>query len=391
MNIGVITDGYIDWNGGLDFLKIILRGLESNKDNKLFLFFISENERKLRHAPIWLKKGYELINSNKRNTSIELFADYKNSTIVEYRMLNLREKIIENSIDVIFPSMINLGRDVPVKWCLELFDCQHKYFPQYFTSYRRWYRDFFYKKALRNSDYVIVNSETAKRDFSSFYRTSAKPDKIKVLPLCPTLNHDYLGKDNATIKGKYDITAPYFIISNQFWKHKAHDTAFRALSEVLHMGYDKVSIVCTGFMGDYRGDAHITYLMGLIKDLKIEEHVKLLGFIPKKDQIELMKQSQGVIQPSQYEGDCSGQVIDAICVGQRSIVSDIEVCKEVSYIDTITYFKLDNVHDLAEKMVKLLITPYERPSYDELVKQEEKYLNRFSTSLNTIINTMVSE
>lgn len=383
MNIAVITDGYIDWNGGLDFLKIILRGLQTRPENRLYLFFISDNERKFRHIPIWAKKTIELILPYKENTAKNSFSEFTNATIVDYRMLDLNQKLVENKIDVVFPSMIDLGTNLPVKWCLELFDCQHKYYPNYFKWYVNKYRDKFFQRVLNHSNIVIVNSETAKNDYCKFYDVA--PSKIHTLPLCPTLNHSLLGDDNDEIAKKYDIKTPYFIISNQFWAHKSHDTAFKAMQKLVQLGIKDIAIVCTGFMGDYRGNAHIEYLIKLIDDLDVKENIKLLGFIPKKDQIELMKHSLGVIQPSQYEGDCSGQVIDAISIGQRSIVSDIDVCKEVSYIDLITYFKLDDVDDLADKMIAYKDTIHKRPTFDELIEQENDYITAFADKLYTII------
>ena len=56
MKIGVITDGYVNANGTLDYLKILLRGFCSRKDTEVCLFFTSENQRKLVSFPIWVRK-----------------------------------------------------------------------------------------------------------------------------------------------------------------------------------------------------------------------------------------------------------------------------------------------------------------------------------------------
>ena len=39
MKIGVIADGYVDANGTLDYLKIILRGLYVRPDAEIFMIF----------------------------------------------------------------------------------------------------------------------------------------------------------------------------------------------------------------------------------------------------------------------------------------------------------------------------------------------------------------
>ena len=383
MNIGIIADGYVDANGTLDYLKIILRGLYLRDDVKLFMFFSSDNQKRLRHIPTGIRKVYELIVPYKRNTSIESFSEFKELVIVEYKVRNLKEKLKENKIDVIFPTMIDLGKDMPVKWAMELFDCQHQYFPQYFAWHTRVARNWFFQSSMKHADLIFVNSEKAKNDFSSFYKIDK--EKIKLLPFCPTHRKEIVGDDIPEMPQKYGINKPFFLISNQFYWHKRHDIAFEALNILIKKGYD-IKVVCTGLMNE--NNEYERGLKGLLNKLGIENKVMFLGVIPKKDQIELMKQSLGVIQPSEFEGDCSGQIIDAITVGQRSIASDIDVIKEVSYLDSICYFKLDDAEDLAQKMELYINTSYERPSLDELLEQENKYLHAFSNAIYSIIREL---
>ena len=392
MKIGVITEQYATGEGtGLfDFLKIVLRGIESEKDNELYLFFRSDNKGELlRRFPVWLIKIAEKFIPEESNNQIVTFQEFKNAKIVEYRMNNLNEKIIENGIDVVFPSMIDLGKNLPVKWCLNVWDCQHKYYPQYFSWYMMAYRDWFYNKVFKYTDAIVVNSQNAKNDFSKFYNVS--PDRIKALPLLPTMDHALIGEDDDSVLAKYNLTDPYFIISNRFWKHKSHDVAIKALSIIVNERKYKVSLVCTGGMTDYRDkkQTHLNYLKKLVEDNNLQEHVRFLGIIPKKDQIELMKRAISVVQPSQFEGDCSGQIIDAITIGQRAICSDIEPLTEVKDEGHLVYFKLDNVDELAERMELFINTPYQRPLYDELIKQEAYYLKRFSDEINRIIKEIV--
>lgn len=388
MRIGVITEQYSTGEGtGLfDFLKIVLRGIESEKENELFLFFRSDNKgEQLRRFPIWMVKIAECFIKKEHNKQIETFSEFRNATIVEYNMRNLNRKVLDNKIDVIFPSMIDLGKDLPVKWCMNVWDCQHKYYPQYFSWYMMAYRDWFYNKVFKYTDAIVVNSYNAKNDFSKFYHV--EPDKIKVLPLLPTMDHALIGDDDKKILEKYNIVEPYYIISNRFWQHKSHDTAIRAIAKLVNERNYEVSLICTGGMTDYRDkkQLHLNYLKGLVSENSLENHVKFLGIIPKKDQIELMKRAIGVVQPSQFEGDCSGQIIDAITIGQRAICSDIEPLLEVKNEGNIKYFKLDNVDELADRMEEYINTPYSRPSYAELIEKESNNLKRFGEAVNTII------
>ncbi len=384
MRIGIIADGYVDANGTLDYLKIILRGLYVRKDVELFMFFSSENQRKLRHIPMWVRRMYEIVVPYKTNSSINAFSEFPELNIVEYKAWNLKKKVKEKKIDVVFPAMMDLGKNFPVKWALEFFDCQPKYFPQYFSLRTRLGRDFYFTTSSKHADVVFVNSQKAKEDYCKFY--SIPEDKIAVLPFCATLNTNYVFTNIPGIKEKYGIAKPFFLISNQLYAHKRHDVAFEALKIVRDKGYD-VSIVCTGKMSEL--NPLTNELKARIEKLGLSEDIKLLGMIPKRDQIELMKQAISVVQPSEFEGDCSGQIIDAITLGQRAIASDIEVIKEVEFTGYVTYFKLDDANDLAEKMITFIDSPYTRPMSDFLVEQEKRYLNAFSKSIYDIVDRII--
>jgi len=384
MRIGIMADGYIDEHGTLDYLKIILRGLYLRPDTHVTMFFPSENERRFRHYPPFFRSLYGLISPYQRNNAIEDFSEFKELSIIEYRRSNLKALIQKNGINVIFPCMMDLGKGMPVKWAVEFFDFQHKYYPQYFSLRTRIGRSIYFNSAAKHADMIFVNSQDAKKDVCKFCHID--DSKVEVLPFCASLGYDKIGDDLTGIPEKYGITKPYFLISNQFYSHKRHDVAFRALKEVREKGND-VCIVCTGSMVNV--PKLIASLKQLCQELNIENEVIFLGVIPKKEQIELMKNAISVIQPSEFEGDCSGQIIDAITIGQRVIASDIDVIKEVSFYDHISFFKLNNVNELAEIMMEYVKTPHNRPSYDELIKKEQAYSKAFSDALYGLISKLV--
>ena len=386
MNIGIMADGYIDANGTIDYLKIILRSLYLRRNVNIYMFFPRENQRRFRHYPLLFRKIYELFTPYKKNSSIDLFSDFGDLHSVEYNCLSLKKKIKELNIDIIFPAMMNLGANMPVKWVVEEFDCQHKYYPQYFKYIIRKGRDIYTSAAFKNADAIIVNSQAAKRDFEKFYRTSE--GKINVLPFCATLNHEYIKESVSNISEKYGIKKPYFLISNQFYWHKRHDIAFQALKRVREHGYD-VSIVCTGYMNEKL--PVVKHVREQVQNLGLGNDVLFLGVIPKIDQIEVMKHAISVIQPSEFEGDCSGQIIDAITIGQRAIASDIDVIKEISFYENIQFFKLDDSSDLASKMETFINTPFKRPSYESLLENEKKYMENLSNALYNVIYKTIEE
>ena len=56
----------------------------------------------------------------------------------------------------------------------------------------------------------------------------------------------------------------------------------------------------------------------------------MLGFIPKPDQIRLMREAVAVVQPTLFEGGPGGgSIYNAIALGRPVIVSDLPVNREI--------------------------------------------------------------
>ena len=61
-----------------------------------------------------------------------------------------------------------------------------------------------------------------------------------------------------------------------------------------------------------------------------EHRIRILGLIPKYDQIQIMRGAVAVIQPTLFEGGPGGgAVYDAVSIGTPVILSDIPVNREV--------------------------------------------------------------
>ncbi len=195
-----------------------------------------------------------------------------------------------------------------------------------------------------------MNSKFVKEDLKKFYGADEK--KIFVLPFCPFPRKDWL---NCQIEPKVYLPEKFFIISNQFWYHKSHITAFKAL-KILEDKYriNNIHIICTGKTIDYRQPNFFNNLNQEIKKMNLQDRIHFLGFIDKDEQMVIMKKSFCVIQPTLFEGGPGGgSVYDALSIGIPAIVSDIPVNKEIND-EYVTFFKAGDPEDLAEKMYLML-------------------------------------
>ena len=211
------------------------------------------------------------------------------------------------------------------------------------------------------------------------------------LPFAPLLQKNWLRNDEK-IKQKYNLPDKYFIISNQFWLHKDHLTAFKSLKILLDKGYENIKILCTGKQEDNRDPEHINRLKAYIKNNYLTNNIKFLGYLDKYDQIAIMKNALAVIQPTLFEGGPGGGVIyNAVALGIPAIVSDIPVNLEINQKDNIIFFKAKDSEDLAKKMISLVKGDFSfKKCTDEmLLKNSKNNLEILSDKIESIINKAV--
>jgi glycosyltransferase involved in cell wall biosynthesis len=148
---------------------------------------------------------------------------------------------------------------------------------------------------------------------------------------------------------RYGLTGPYFIICNQFWEHKDHRTAVRAFERIA-AAHPEVQLVCTGSTADSRAPNYFPSLQAEIRRLGLDERILILGLIPKRDQIELLKGAVALVQPTRFEGGPGGgAAYDAIGLDVPVIASDIPVNLEID-CGRVTFFTAGDAAALATQM-----------------------------------------
>jgi len=88
-------------------------------------------------------------------------------------------------------------------------------------------------------------------------------------------------------------------------------------------------------LGDRKPD-YIDIVLQNLSTYGLANQVYLLGLIPRIDQIQLMRRSLAVIQPSLFEG-WSTVVEDARCLGKKMILSDFPVHIEQDPPDSVFF------------------------------------------------------
>lgn len=355
--VAILTEDFIRWSGGIDLIKKIILAV-SNEKNKsdidLFIFIPAEKSYKQYSG---LKRMFNKFKDKHFSTykikdSYELLDELGKLKFIEYKMGSLPRILKQLKIDIVFPVLKPEYAKIKIPTFFYIFDCQHNYFPEFFSEKEINARDKMFKKIVGLNKKILVNAKSVKNDLVKFH--CANPDNIYVLPFTPLVENEFF-EDNIELIKKYNLPEKYFIISNQFWKHKDHATAFKAFAQLPQNPiYANVELICTGDTIDHRNSNYFNELTNLLKELGIENKVHCLGLIPKREQIEILKNSVALIQPTLFEGGPGGgSVQEAISLGVKSIVSDIETNLEIDN-ELVAFFNKQDSHDLCKKMLQEL-------------------------------------
>ncbi len=367
VRIAFLGESLIGWTGGVDFLRLCISGLSSSVSVgkwdvlipnhtltqrmrsvaysiKCQLIAFITKDKKSQNSPVSVAELQDAMNHVEGTVEI---IPYRNSRAGLIKVLSRRKS------EVLFPCQLSLGRNFPVPWIGYLPDLQHKRLPHFFSRQECVQRDRIFSRLLADAGAVVVNARTVVDDIEEFYPNHQA--KLFVLPFCPPIN-PVLSDDSVDVGRTYNLPDKYFLISNQFWIHKSHETAFAALHLVQDAGRD-VHILCTGNTTDYRWPGHFDKLKTWIAKNHLQEKIHFLGVLPKRDQLAIMRQSVALIQPTLFEGGPGGgAVYDAVSTCTPAIVSDIDVNREID-IGVIEFFRAGSAEDLAKKMLEFLNDP----------------------------------
>jgi glycosyltransferase involved in cell wall biosynthesis len=173
---------------------------------------------------------------------------------------------------------------------------------------------------------------------------------------------------------------PYFICPNQFWAHKNQALILKAIQQLKSIDLP-FYVVFTGRMFDPRNPSFFQdSIEPLLSDVFIENNIKMLGFIDRDLQIDLIKNSLAIIQPSRFEG-WSTVIEDGMYFNLPILASNLKVNIE-QLGEQGQYFDPDDENGLAKLMLELLEIGKHSVEYNYREKQKA-----FATDFLKIINS----
>lgn len=228
-------------------------------------------------------------------------------------------------------------------------DFQEMYYPQYIEQREYDYVVNNMRMIAANQNYTLVfSSKDSSVDFEKFFGPYRNQIKIlRFISLIPSIDK----LDPEQVLRKYAIGKRYFMVSNQFWPHKNHHLVLEAINNLKDQ-FDDFVVVFSGKQSSYRDRDYFSKLQVYINNHNLKEYVRFIGFIPREEQLVIMKRSIAVIQPSLFEG-WSTVIEDCKALNQFVLAGDLAVNQE-QISENCMFFKRHSAQDLTRSMRSLL-------------------------------------
>lgn len=148
------------------------------------------------------------------------------------------------------------------------------------------------------------------------------------------------------MREQYDLPERFFLYPAITYPHKNHLVLLDALARVIKTHPD-VALVLTGGRGSME-----TRIASAVRELKIEEHVKRLGYVPARDLDALYHEAIALTFPSRFEG-FGAPILEAMMRECAVIAADATAIPEVVH-DAGRLVSPDNAEDWADTMSELI-------------------------------------
>jgi glycosyltransferase involved in cell wall biosynthesis len=203
-------------------------------------------------------------------------------------------------------------------------DFQHRLLRNLFTKRAYWRRELGFLAQINSGRAVMLSSEDARHHCERFYPRSR--GRTHVVRFAVPTPRRFSPAEIRRIVDHYRLPAHFFFLPNQFWRHKNHECAIRALGILKAAGIEVV-VAASGNPLD-RGDPdHWHRLQQLIAELGVSSNFRLLGMVPNEHLYALLQGCAALINPSLSEG-WSTTVEEAKSSGTPMILSDLRVHRE---------------------------------------------------------------
>lgn len=241
-------------------------------------------------------------------------------------------------------------------------------FPTYFPAGPRGYINlFFQKRSLKNTDFVICDSQTSKQDIAD--KLSYPKEKIKVIYLAAsenfrTINNQYTLKNTSK---KFNLPRNFVLYVGDVNWNKNLEGLIKAIKIV------RIPLVMVGGALTNPNLPQTKNINKLIKKLHLEKQVFKTGFVEDEDLAAIYNLATLTVLPSYYEG-FGLPVLESMACGTPVVCSKAGSLSEIAGPAIIC--DPDNPADIAAKITQVL--SFSKSARESLCQKLQKHAAKFS-------------
>ncbi len=247
-------------------------------------------------------------------------------------------------------------------------------YPEHHTFLKRIYFPLMIKHSVRQADIVFADSESTRQDIIKILNASS--DKIKTIHL--GVEEIFLKKRNKKelkqTQNKYSLNKKYILFVGTIEPRKNISTLISAFAKLQRKDLDLVICGKLGWM--YKS------IFKTMKQEKVEKQVKLLGFVPDEDLLNLYAGAEMFVYPSFYEG-FGLPIVEAMASSCPVITSNLSSTKEIAG-DAAILINPNSEQEITISIEKILRNKNLRQN---LIKKGLERAEKFTT-INAAKNTL---
>ena len=285
----------------------------------------------------------------------------------------------------IFPSIDAWSYQAPVPALVSIYDLMHRYerrFPEVSAKGEFERREKHHKNICKWAKGVLVDSRVGKQQVMESY--GLEESRIFLLPyIAPGYIHSHKVSNDFDLR--YNLPKKFIFYPAQFWEHKNHKGLISAVGRSIPVIQDLKLVLAGSKKNGYDSAKK------LVKELKIENHVLFLGYVPDEDMPELYRRARALVMPT-FFGPTNIPPLEAFVVGCPVAISGIYGIPE-QVGDAALLFNPGSIDEIAG-CIRRLWTDDELCA--ELIKKGKHRASRwgqkqFNEQLKEIIQQIVDE
>ncbi|MFA9261913.1 MAG: glycosyltransferase family 4 protein [Undibacterium sp.] len=260
-------------------------------------------------------------------------------------------------------------------------------FPEYLPNFRQRFHYRQIETAIRRVPILIVPSEATRKDVESFLEVPTRRITVVNLGIDERFLQTLSPDDRQAVLDRYGLMSGYIYHGGGLERRKNTQVLLEAYKELLQgvQATPLPKLVISGTIHDEQNPM-ATPVRTLVRELGLENHVVLLGWVPDADLSALYQGAIFFVYPSRYEG-FGIPVLEAFASGTPAITTVAGSLSELSG-GAAQLVVPDSVENLAEAMRKMLTDSAERDRYAALGRERAKKF-RWETFTAAILRTLL--